>query len=279
MQASSPRRSSSPQPNYRRAFRCDVGEGTASSDAHVRDSATPACHVPDNRVPVRCTKEKGCDAMNGSASKKLSRVGLALGAALASTMLSTTVSTAAPGGVGGVAGVDSVARTVGRQDCPVVYFDLGETLVHTADDGSITYQSGAASYLRALRERHIRIGLITNVPPSWGATDAERAARLKKEVDATWKGPEPFAWKDFGGRILTPAPRRNANRLPLSGSARGPSQGPAGSSSRRRRPKRSRSPPRWAMCRTRSDSPTDPRSSRSPWSDSSDNRQRARRPR
>ncbi|WP_329447737.1 hypothetical protein OG906_33225 [Streptomyces sp. NBC_01426] len=150
--------------------------------------------------------------MNGSASKKLSRVGLALGAALASTMLSTTVSTAAPGGVGGVAGVDSVARTVGRQDCPVVYFDLGETLVHTADDGSITYQSGAASYLRALRERHIRIGLITNVPPSWGATDAERAARLKKEVDATWKGPEPFAWKDFGGRILTP--RTEAERKP-----------------------------------------------------------------
>lgn len=150
--------------------------------------------------------------MNGSASKKLSRVGLALGAALASTMLSTTVSTAAPGGVGGVAGADSAARTVGRRDCPVVYFDLGETLVHTADDGSITYQSGAASYLRALRERHIRIGLITNVPPSWGTTDAERAARLKKEVDATWKGPEPFAWKDFGGRILTP--RTEAERKP-----------------------------------------------------------------
>lgn len=116
-----------------------------------------------------------------------------------------------------------------------MYFDLGETLVHTADDGSITYLPGAASYLRALRERHIAIGLITNVPPSWGATDAERAARLKKEVDAAWKGSAPFAWEDFGDRIFTPARRRSANRLLLSGSARGPRQGAAASSSRRRR--------------------------------------------
>ncbi|MER6390630.1 hypothetical protein ABT236_19470 [Streptomyces sp. NPDC001523] len=157
--------------------------------------------------------------MNRSASTRWGRASLALGAALASTVLCTTVSAAAPGGVGGVAGTGSVARTggsvaraVGERGCPVVYFDLGETLVHTADDGSITYRSGAASYLRALREHHIRIGLITNVPPSWGTTDAERAARLKKEVDATWKGSEPFAWKDFGGRILTP--RTEAERKP-----------------------------------------------------------------
>ncbi|MER6518624.1 hypothetical protein ACFWHQ_10860 [Streptomyces sp. NPDC060334] len=150
--------------------------------------------------------------MNRSASTRLGRASLALGAALAATMLCTTVAAAAPGGVGGAAAVDSVARTVGERACPVVYFDLGETLVHTADDGSITYRSGAASYLRALREHHIRIGLITNVPPSWGTTDAERAARLKKEVDATWKGSEPFAWKDFGSRILTP--RTEAERKP-----------------------------------------------------------------
>ncbi|MGI5451129.1 hypothetical protein ACQEVM_36225 [Streptomyces sp. CA-243310] len=150
--------------------------------------------------------------MNRSASTRWGRASLALGAALASTMLCTTVSAAAPGGLGGVGRTDSVARAVGERRCPVVYFDLGETLVHTADDGSITYRSGAASYLRALRERHISIGLITNVPPSWGTTDAERAARLKTEVDAAWKGSEPFAWKDFGGRILTP--RTEAERKP-----------------------------------------------------------------
>ncbi|MFF1560923.1 hypothetical protein [Streptomyces sp. NPDC058279] len=164
-------------------------------------------------------KEKGDDTMNISVSKGLGRASLALGAALASTVLCTTVSAAAPGGVSGAAGtnsvartVDEVARTVDESACPVVYFDLGETLVHTAADGSIAYQPGAASYLRALRERHIRVGLITNVPPSWGTTDAERAARLKKEVDSAWKDTAPFAWKDFAGRILTP--RTEAERKP-----------------------------------------------------------------
>ncbi|OKK21767.1 hypothetical protein AMK16_00195 [Streptomyces sp. CB00455] len=150
--------------------------------------------------------------MNRLISRGLGRASLALGAALVSTVLCTTVSAAAPGGVSGVAGMDSLAPAVDARACPVVYFDLGETLVHTADDGSIAYQSGAAAYLRALRERHIRVGLITNVPPSWGTTDAERAARLKKEVDATWKGSVPFAWKDFGDRILTP--RTEAERKP-----------------------------------------------------------------
>ncbi|MFI5976198.1 hypothetical protein [Streptomyces sp. NPDC051452] len=93
-----------------------------------------------------------------------------------------------------------------------MYFDLGETLVHTAGDGSTDYQPGAASYLHALRARHIRVGLITNVPPSWGTTDAERAAKLKQEVDATWRGPVPFAWEDFADRILTP--RAEAERKP-----------------------------------------------------------------
>ncbi|NEA02958.1 hypothetical protein G3I28_27100 [Streptomyces sp. SID10116] len=102
--------------------------------------------------------------------------------------------------------------TARQQACPVVYFDLGETLVHTADDGSITYRPGAAAYLRALRARGIPVGLITNVPSSWGSTDAERAARLRQEVDSTWEGSAPFAWQDFGDRVLTP--RTEAERKP-----------------------------------------------------------------
>lgn len=148
----------------------------------------------------------------GCPAGRSARVSLALGAALASTVLCTTASAAVPGGTGEVAGTASVARQSAERGCPVVYFDLGETLVHTADDGGIGYRTGAAAYLRALRERHIRIGLITNVPSSWGSTDAERAARLKKEVDATWRGSAPFAWQDFGDRILTP--RTEAERKP-----------------------------------------------------------------
>lgn len=134
------------------------------------------------------------------------RAGLALGAALASTVLCTAMSAAAP------TDVRAEAPLGPARACPVVWFDLGETLVHTADDGSIGYQPGAAAYLRSLRLRHIGIGLITNVPPSWGATDAERAARLKKEVDTAWRDSAPFAWGDFGDRILTP--RTDAERKP-----------------------------------------------------------------
>ncbi|MEU6118694.1 hypothetical protein ABZ840_29620 [Streptomyces sp. NPDC047117] len=104
------------------------------------------------------------------------------------------------------------ARTEAARGCAIVYFDLGETLVHTTEDGSTGYLPGAAAYLRELRERHISVGLITNVPSSWGETDAERAAALKKEVDGSWKGSAPFAWKDFGDRILTP--RTEAERKP-----------------------------------------------------------------
>ncbi|MGW7414312.1 hypothetical protein [Streptomyces sp. NPDC054863] len=150
--------------------------------------------------------------MNRSPSRGPARAGLALGTALASVVLCATASAAVPGTASGATGPAPSVRTGTERACPVVYFDLGETLVHTAADGSIGYLPGAASYLRSLRERHIRIGLITNVPPSWGTTDAERAARLKKEVDATWRGSAPFAWKDFGDRILTP--RTEAERKP-----------------------------------------------------------------
>ncbi|WP_223768585.1 hypothetical protein [Streptomyces huiliensis] len=105
-----------------------------------------------------------------------------------------------------------MAADVRERGCPIVYFDLGETLVHTAGDGGIGYRPGADAYLRALRARRVPVGLITNVPPSWGATDAERAARLRKEVDAVWQGSAPFAWKDFGDRVLTP--RTEAERKP-----------------------------------------------------------------
>lgn len=154
--------------------------------------------------------------MNGSASNSSARVGLALSAALVSTLLCTPATAAAglaaPEADGKGPGMALTTPAHGQRACPVVYFDLGETLVHTADDGSTTYLPGAASYLRTLRERHIKVGLITNVPPSWGATDAERAARLRTEVDATWRGPTAFAWADFGDRIRTP--RSEAERKP-----------------------------------------------------------------
>ncbi|MEV0122235.1 hypothetical protein AB0I16_11930 [Streptomyces sp. NPDC050703] len=151
--------------------------------------------------------------MQRSAVTGRARASAALGAALVSTVLSAVPAGAAPapGDAGGTPARETAA-TARERACPIVYFDLGETLVHTADDGGTGYRTGAAAYLRALRERHVKVGLITNVPSSWGTTDAERAARLRQEVDAAWEGSAPFAWKDFGDRVLTP--RTEAERKP-----------------------------------------------------------------
>ncbi|WP_181764536.1 hypothetical protein [Streptomyces albidus (ex Kaewkla and Franco 2022)] len=94
----------------------------------------------------------------------------------------------------------------------MVYFDLGETLVHTAEDDSVRYMPGAEEHLRALRARHIPVGLITNVPSEWGSTDEERAAELRKVINKDWEGDRPFAWSDFEDRIFTP--RTEAERKP-----------------------------------------------------------------
>ncbi|KUJ65763.1 hypothetical protein ACZ90_43455 [Streptomyces albus subsp. albus] len=139
-----------------------------------------------------------------SATRFTGRLLLALGAVVALTV---------PGTAAGAAErTPHTGDELGGDGCVVAYFDLGETLVHTADDGSMQYMPGAAEHLRALRARHIPVGLITNVPSSWGTTDAERAAQLKKVVDKGWKDSRPFAWSDFDDRILTP--RTEAERKP-----------------------------------------------------------------
>jgi hypothetical protein len=91
-----------------------------------------------------------------------------------------------------------------RPSCSVVWFDLGNTLVDTRVAGQTTYMPGALRHLRLLRAVGVPVGLITNVPPEWGVTDAERAAATKAFVDSTWAEAEPFPWEWFGDRILTP---------------------------------------------------------------------------
>lgn len=88
--------------------------------------------------------------------------------------------------------------------CSVVWFDLGDTLIDTADRNHLTYMPGALRYLRQLHHTGVPVGIITNVPPSWGTTDAERAAATMKYISASWSEAEPFVWEYFGDRILTP---------------------------------------------------------------------------
>ncbi len=101
-----------------------------------------------------------------------------------------------------------------RPSCSVVWFDLGNTLVDTSVPGQMTYMAGAWRHLWLLRTVGVPVGLITNVPPEWGATDAERAAATKAYVNASWAESEPFPWEWFGDRILTP--RTKAESKPAS---------------------------------------------------------------
>jgi hypothetical protein len=100
--------------------------------------------------------------------------------------------------------------------CSVVWFDLGNTLVDTKVAGKMTWMPDALRHLRQLRSVGVPIGLITNVPPEWGATDAERAAATKAFVDGQWAEADPFPWALFGDRILTPRTKAESKpALPL----------------------------------------------------------------
>jgi hypothetical protein len=135
--------------------------------------------------------------------KSLARLAVTLGAA-ATLLLPTATATAA--------GTTTAAEH--RPACSVVWFDLGNTLVNTTVPGQMTYLPGALHHLRLLHALGVPIGLITNVPPEWGATDAERAAATKAYVDKAWAEPEPFAWELFGDRILTPRSTAEAKPAP-----------------------------------------------------------------
>lgn len=81
------------------------------------------------------------------------------------------------------------SRGLAQTPCahPWVFFDLGNTLIDTATDANaIRFMPGAAEMLRELKARGLRIGLISNIPPEWGSTTAERYARLKKDVEERW---------------------------------------------------------------------------------------------
>lgn len=96
---------------------------------------------------------------------------------------------------------------------PWIYFDLGNTIVDTStfDYAKILYMPGAKDYLQKLEADGYPLGLIVNIPESWGATPAAKLQALKDFVNAAWvneaddePGLAPFDWAPFEGRIILP---------------------------------------------------------------------------
>lgn len=91
-----------------------------------------------------------------------------------------------------------------------VFFDLGNTLVDTSGE-RIHYLPEARNYIRALREAGFHLGLISNVPDSWGPSVEAKLAHLKEEIASTWSEAEAFEWDAFELVLLPPS---DADRKP-----------------------------------------------------------------
>lgn len=101
---------------------------------------------------------------------------------------------------------------------PWVFFDLGDTLIDVKSNKGkeVKYFPGAHEYLTSLKSRGYHVGLITNVPETWGPNRHTKVRVLKKEVAQMWdktKTVEQMVWEDFGDALIF-VPPMNINRKP-----------------------------------------------------------------
>jgi phosphoglycolate phosphatase-like HAD superfamily hydrolase len=84
-------------------------------------------------------------------------------------------------------------------------------VVDTTDWDHLRYVEHAHDYLLELKRLGFHVGLITNIPESWGVTQDQKLAYLKAEISKTWNEAEAFAWSDFEDILLPP---RDLDRKP-----------------------------------------------------------------
>lgn len=61
-----------------------------------------------------------------------------------------------------------------------VYFDLGDTVVASKDMKNIKYIPGAKAYIEKLHQEGFKVGIISNIPETWGLDYNEKLLSLKK---------------------------------------------------------------------------------------------------
>ena len=86
---------------------------------------------------------------------------------------------------------------------PWVYFDLGNTIIDTRVANEFKYFKGSKEYIEELRQRGLKIGLITNIPEKFGPDYNSKLETLKKYIEDGWVGETPFDWDQFD-QILLP---------------------------------------------------------------------------
>lgn len=96
---------------------------------------------------------------------------------------------------------------------PWIYFDLGDTVIDTKDMQKLKYFKGAKDYLTELRQKGFQIGLITNIPETFGQDYDEKLETLKKMIHDGWIDKDVFDWNQFDRIIL---PLKNSEMKPAA---------------------------------------------------------------
>jgi phosphoglycolate phosphatase-like HAD superfamily hydrolase len=101
--------------------------------------------------------------------------------------------------------------TVVHAKAPVMYFDLGDTIVDTKDMKHIHYYQGALNYLLELKSKGYQLGMITNIPETFGSDYDAKLLTLKKLISDNWDDTIAFNWDIFDDIIL---PLKNTELKP-----------------------------------------------------------------
>lgn len=83
-----------------------------------------------------------------------------------------------------------------------VYFDLGNTVINTRSDEGFRFYNGALEYLHSLRQMGYSIGLISNIPESFGQSHDEKLATLKEYIASKWIDQNDMDWNLFEDILL-----------------------------------------------------------------------------
>jgi len=90
----------------------------------------------------------------------------------------------------------------------VLFFDLGNTLINTKNEKQFKFFDSTLSYLNSLKEKNYRMGLLINIPESWGESQEQKLKSLKDYVNNRWKESKPFPWSYFEVIFLSPDTKR-----------------------------------------------------------------------
>lgn len=101
--------------------------------------------------------------------------------------------------------------TMAHAKAPVMYFDLGDTIVDTKDMKHIHYYQGALNYLLELKSKGYKLGMITNIPETFGKDYDAKLLTLKKFISNNWDDSITFNWDIFDDIIL---PLKNTELKP-----------------------------------------------------------------